>query len=299
MSLSKSPATRPSHFERNIDPTRVRRVSELGVQSASLAFESSGEGEPVLLIQGVGAVGHAWQPQVLGLEDHFRLVSFDHRGIGSSSAGDEPLSIELLAQDSLALCDHLGFERFHVVGHSMGGLIAQALALSVPERVRSLGLLCTFPDGGDGARLKPGMLGPVLRSRIGTRRLRRQAFLELVYPKEFLNGLDREAFAEEQAELFGRDLADQPPVINRQLSAMSRFDARSRLAELSSIPTLILAGEFDLIAPLGSARALAAAIPGARLVELAGAGHALPIQFAAIVNDLLGQHFRQAGERSA
>jgi pimeloyl-ACP methyl ester carboxylesterase len=278
---------------------RIRRVSELGVQSARIAFESSGAGEPVLLIQGVGAVGHAWEPQVLELEAHFRLVSFDHRGIGASSAGDEPLSIELMAQDALALCDHLGFDRFHVVGHSMGGLIAQALALAVPERVRSLALLCTFPDGPDGARLKPGMLGPVLRSRIGTRRLRRQAFLELVYPKQFLESLDREAFAEAQAELFGRDLADQPPVINRQLSVMSRFDARSRLGALGSIPTLILAGQYDLIAPPASARALGAALPSARLVELAGAGHALPIQFAAIVNDLLGQHFRQAGTRSA
>lgn len=270
-------------------------MSEFAAQSASIAFESSGAGEPVLLIQGVGARGHAWQPQVLGLQAHFQLVSFDHRGIGASSSGSEPLSIELMARDSLALCDHLGFERFHVVGHSMGGLIAQALALANPERVQSLGLLCTFPDGGDGARLKPGMLGPVLRSRIGTRRLRRQAFLELVFPKEFLESLDREAFADEQSELFGRDLADQPPVINRQLTAMSRFDARSRLAALGAIPTLVLAGEFDLIAPLASGRALAAAIPGARLVELAGAGHALPIQFAGIVNDLLGQHFQQAG----
>lgn len=266
-------------------------MNELGVQSANIAFESSGEGEPVLLIQGVGAVGHAWQPQVLGLEAHFRLLSFDHRGIGGSSLGSEPLSIERMAEDALALCDHLGFERFHVVGHSMGGLVAQALALLVPARVRSLALLCTFPDGADGSRLKPGMLGPVLRSRIGTRRLRRQAFLELVYPKEFLDSLDREAFAEEQAELFGRDLADQPPIINRQLSAMSRFDARSRLGELAAIPTLVLAGEFDLIAPVTSARVLAAAVPGARLVELAGAGHALPIQFADPVNDLLGQHF--------
>jgi aminoacrylate hydrolase len=271
-------------------------MGELAVGSGSIAFECEGDGEAVLLIQGAGAPGRAWKPQVLGLRSAYRVVSFDNRGVGQSSPLCEPLSIELMARDALALAEHLGIDRFHLVGHSMGGLIAQALALHVPERLRSLALLCSFAHGAEGSRLKPGMLAPVLRSRIGTRRLRRQAFLELVFPKAFLDARDREVFAEEQSELFGHDLADQPAIIQRQLEAMSRFDMRPRLAELHAIPTLVLAGELDLIAPPSSARALVAVLSRARFLELPGAGHALPIQLSDDVNTLLAQHF--AGART-
>jgi pimeloyl-ACP methyl ester carboxylesterase len=117
----------------------------------------------VLLVPGVGVVGEGWRPQLDGLADRYALVAFDNRGIGGSAILDGVLSIEAMAADALALADHAGFERFHLAGHSMGGLVAQHVALEAPQRVHSLALLCSLSRGGQGVRLTPGMLLAALR----------------------------------------------------------------------------------------------------------------------------------------
>jgi 3-oxoadipate enol-lactonase len=127
--------------------------------------------------------------------------------------------------------------------------------------------------------------------------MRRHAFVEMVMPREYLATVDREALCSGLGAMFGRDLADQPPIVMRQLRAMARFDVSHRLEGLSGIPTLVLSAEHDLIAPAKYGRALAAALPGSRYVEIAGAGHAVTIQCAAQVNDALLQHL--GGSRTA
>ena len=112
---------------------------------ARLHYDRAGSGPPLLLVQGVGVIGRGWQPQVDGLRDRFTVITFDNRGIGASTAGTGPLSIEVMARDALAITDAEGLTRFHLAGHSMGGVIAQQIALAAPERVISLALLCTFP----------------------------------------------------------------------------------------------------------------------------------------------------------
>src|SRR5688500_16018153 len=109
-----------------------------------LSYQSRGEGPAVVLVQGVGVPGCGWDPQVDGLCGRVRCVSFDHRGAGASGPLPEPLSIAHLVDDTLALMDHLDIARAPLVGHSMGGLIAQDVALKARERVASLSLLCTF-----------------------------------------------------------------------------------------------------------------------------------------------------------
>jgi pimeloyl-ACP methyl ester carboxylesterase len=128
------------------------------------------------------------------------------------------------------------------------------------------------------------------RTRIGTRRMRRRAFLRLVLSPESANATDPDALAEQLAPLFGHDLADQPPVVDHQLKAMRAYDATSRLGELAGVPTLVVNAEHDPIAPPRSGRKLAGGIPGARYVEISGASHGVPIQFPERINSLLLDH---------
>lgn len=269
-------------------------MPQIQLQRSHLSYQISGQGPDVLLIQGVGVIGQGWRPQIEALQDRYRLAAFDNRGIGDSPLGDGPLTIEAMAGDALALMDALGLQRAHVVGHSMGGVIAQQLALRAPQRVRSLALLCTFARGRDGARLPPRLLAQSLWAYVRGRAARRQAFLELVTPEAVLRRGDPAALARELGELFGRDLADQPSVVLKQLRALARSDLSGQLGPLASIPTLVVSAAEDRIARPAYGRALAAAIPAARYVEIPGAGHAAPIHHAAHINQLLAQHFAAA-----
>lgn len=263
---------------------------------ARLAYQVSGTGPAVLLVQGAGVCGTGWEPQVEALKDRYTVVTFDNRGFGSSSMSTPQLTIEDMAGDTLALADALGFERFHLVGHSMGGLIAQEAALRAPARILSLALLCTFAHGRQAARLSPALLLTSLRMRIGPRAARRRAFLSLVMPASYLRQVDDAALAARLEALFGYDLASQPAFVLQQVRAMARFDCADRLSALGGIPTLVTSATEDRIARPVYGRELAAMIPGSRYVEIAEAGHAVTIQRADVVNDLLVRHLTGASE---
>lgn len=190
-----------------------------------LACAAEGSGPPVLLIQGVGLHGGGWRPQVDGLAARHCCASFDNRGMGRSLWTGASLSAGQMVADAQAVMDALGWESAHVVGHSLGGLVAQALALTARRRVRSLSLLCTFARGSDATRLSARMLWVGMRTRLGTRRARRRAFLELVMPPQARAASDPDTLAESLAPLFGHDLADHPPVVMKQLAAMRAYDA--------------------------------------------------------------------------
>ena len=168
------------------------------------------------------------------------------------------------------------------------------MALRVPARVKSLAFLCTFARGKDGSKVTMAMLATALRMRIGTRAMRRNAFLELIMPQRHLQQIDRVALAAELHPLFGHDLAEQPSIVMKQLGAMSKYNAGPQLARLASIPTLVISAAEDRIAPPATGRALAAAIPGSKYLEIVAAGHGVPIYRAAEVNEILAEHFTQA-----
>src|SRR6185503_4034510 len=215
-------------------------MPSLARPEVDLHYELTGCGPPVLFIQGVGVVGEGWRPQVTGLKHNFRTLIFDNRGIGQSLPCRGPISIEAMAVDARALLDAVGWESAHVVGHSMGGVIAQQLALDCPTRVRSLSLLCTFARGKDGGRLTPATLWMGLRTRLGSRRMRRRAFLQMLMPEEYLRTANEDELASRIGRLVGRDLSEQPPILLQQLRALGRHDSSPRLAELASIPSLLI-----------------------------------------------------------
>lgn len=264
---------------------------------AEIAYTISGDGPTVLCIQGVGVIGDGWRPQVDALDRRFQVITFDNRGLGGSSAPAGPLSLDSMVADAVAILNQERITRCHVLGHSMGGLIAQHVALAAPDRVASLALLCTFANGADATSFSWPMMVHGLRSRLGTRAMRRQGMVRMIMPPEHLRGVDRVALATQLGQLFGRDLADSPPIIMRQLRAMSASSAAPRLRELSGIPTLVVSGAHDPIAPPRLGRAIAEAVGGSRFVEFAHASHALPIQCANAVNALLLDHFSAANRR--
>ena len=249
----------------------------------SLSYDLAGKGEPVLFIQGIGVAGDGWRPQVDELAERWQTLRYDNRGLGRSVPCGGPISVEVMAQDALALMDAAGWESAHVVGHSMGGVIAQQLALDAPARVRSLALICTFARGADAARLTPRLFWLSLRTRIGSRRMRRRAFLEMLWPKSELREVSTDALASRIGALVGRDLADNPPILFQQFRALARHDVFSRLGELT-LPVLVINAEHDPIARPDSGRQLAAAIPRAEFELFPAASHGVTIQHAAEIN---------------
>ncbi|MCP3139669.1 alpha/beta fold hydrolase [Pyxidicoccus xibeiensis] len=267
-------------------------------RGCNLSWLVEGDGAPVVLIQGSGVGANGWRPQLSALAPRFQCLCFDNRAYGRSVPSAEPLSLDLMAEDVLALMDAQGWRSAHLVGHSMGGLIAQYVAHRAKERVRSLALLCTFADGKAPSRLTPWLIGVGLRTRIGTRRMRQRAFMEMVLTEDELAAVDTGAMAQRLGALFDRDLAESPPILMQQVRAMARADARPFLSQLAGIPTLVASAEHDRIATPKSGRELAQGLPDARYVELKGTAHAMTIVRDTEVNALLLEHLEQA-ERSS
>jgi pimeloyl-ACP methyl ester carboxylesterase len=284
-----------AHESRTVEYRGCRLAYDVRGPTGPTGIEDSGRTGrelPVLLIQGVGVHGDGWTPQTDALAERFRCITFDNRGMGRSQPAGGPITVEQMAEDAIAILDAERVGAVHVVGHSLGGLVALRLALDTRPRVRSLALLCTFADGRSAAPLTFRMMWLGTRTKIGTRRMRRRGFLRLVMPADALTGTDTDALAARLAPVFGHDLADQPPVANAQLAAMRKYSAAPRLGELAGLPTLVLGGAHDPIAPPRVSAALANGIPGARHVAFPDASHGLPIQHADRVNALLLEHLR-------
>ena len=269
----------------------------LDANGARLNYCVTGTGPAVLLLQGAGVVSEGWRPQIDVLHEQFTVITPDNRGFGGSTRGTDPLTIETMAADALAIVDALKIDAFHLAGHSMGGLIAQQIALERPSRVLSLALMCTFAHGGQAASMSLPMILTAIRMRLGTRAMRRRAFMQLVMPEAYLAGVDQAALAQRLQPLFGYDLASQPSFVMQQVRAMSRFDARRRLSELSRIPVIIVSASEDRIARPKYGRELDELIGTSRYVEIRNAGHGVTIQCADRINELLLAHFdaSQAG----
>ncbi len=272
--------------------SEIRSIVHKGCK---IAYRVRGSGPPVLFIQGINTHGDGWNPQVDGLAGRHTCLTLDNRGTGESERGSDPVSVEQMATDAAAVMDAAGWQSAHVVGHSLGGPVGLQLALTARSRVRSLALLCSFADGKRVGPLSWRLIWAGARMQLGTRGMKRRAFLELVVPPGTSG--DRDALAAELAPLFGHDLAEPLPVVNDQMKAMRAFNVTARLGELNGLPTLVASGEFDPLAPPKLGRDVAAKIPGARYVNLDGASHGVVLTEPLRMNTLLAEHFAAAEGR--
>jgi pimeloyl-ACP methyl ester carboxylesterase len=239
------------------------------VNGIDLHYVEAGSGEPLLLIMGLGGDHQAWGFQFRAFAERHRVIAFDNRGAGQSSAPDEPYTIRGMADDARGLLDALGVGRVHVVGVSMGGMIAQELALAQPERVASLHLGCTL------ARSDPYLRSVLrvwrdLRARLPQESVVRTIALWLLAPATFA---ERPDFAEMvvQAAL-ANPFPQSTAGFLRQSEAVMGHDTLDRLAALRP-PTLVTVGEDDILVPPRFSREVSAAIPGSALHVVAAAGH--------------------------
>lgn len=253
----------------------------------NLYYEIQGNGEPFILIQGLSGNTSSWYAQVPNFKKYFKTITFDNRDIGRSSKAEYPYSISDMADDTAGLMDKLGIKKAHILGISMGGMIAQELCLRHPDKVDRLLLSCTM------AQMK-------------------SFSVSFVHPWNFIvhNDPDGKALisyvitmvmthkfqqnAEAIAALIKRKLSNpypqNPNAFSRQANALSSHNALSRLNNITN-STLIIVGDQDILTPSWSAKEVAAAIPGAKLEIIPGGGHCLfweiPDRFNRTVIDFL------------
>jgi pimeloyl-ACP methyl ester carboxylesterase len=250
-------------------------------------YEEHGSGEPLLLIMGWAGNAATWKPQIPGLAERYRVIAFDNRGVGRTEAPDEPYSIRQMADDAVGLLDALQVPSAHVFGISMGGMIAQELALAYPERVGALVLGCTSSGGSraaGSARLKDEIADFQQLSETG--------LPDLQWFSEFLKRLfTDEALARSESNLqdFVLSLIRFPPTphgMRNQSLAIAAHDAYDRLPQIRH-PTLVITGDEDsLIHPENSAL-LADRIPNAELRVFHGLKHAFHLERPDLVNSLI------------
>jgi pimeloyl-ACP methyl ester carboxylesterase len=250
-------------------------------------------GEPVVLIMGWGGDHTAWAFQLQALAESYRVIAPDNRGAGQSDQPDAPYSIAGMADDVATLLAQLGVERAHVCGASMGGMIAQELALAHPERVASLVLVGTYGRADAKRRLVLDLWKSMVELHVPAElRIKKRLIWTLGDAT-----MEQEDLIEAMWRFYLRDDAPMDDkVFVRQAEACMAHDALERLGEIA-VPTLVVCGEGDILTPPHMARQLADRIKGARLVLLPNAGHLVAAELAPRFNRLVSR-FLAEQERS-
>lgn len=249
----------------------------IAVGDVNIYWESHGRGKPLLLISGVSGGTWTWEESVDAWSRHFRVIVLDNMGAGRSSMPDRPYEIAEMADHAAAVLKTAEEERTFVVGLSMGGMIAQELALSYPGRISALVLGCTHCGGSK--RIPPAP--EVIRRFADNEGLSPESIIDknltlLVTPAFLSRGSDAlKRYRERQL-----NAPLQPDfALQRQLEAISRFDACDRLGSIQ-IPTLILTADSDQLVPAENGRLLAKYIRGAELTPFTNTGHLIYLERA-------------------
>jgi 3-oxoadipate enol-lactonase len=235
-------------------------------QGAKIYWDESGDGEPLLLIMGLGYPSCAWHRTRPVLEKRYRTIAFDNRGVGRSEMPAGPYPIALMASDAAAVLDAAGVDSSHIFGTSMGGMIAQEFALQYPQRVRSLILGCTAPGGPRAVRAEPAAMQMLMARGNMTREQAERAAQPFIYHLGTPQNL-----IEEDLEI-RRPWFPHADAYMAQLQGILAWKAYSRLSQISA-PTLVIHGESDRLVPAGNGKLIAETIPGAKLVILSNASH--------------------------
>lgn len=235
----------------------------------ALDYERSGEGPPLLAIMGMGGTALHWgEPFLEPLRERFEVIVYDHRGVGASTPLEGPITIRELAEDAAGLLRALAIERAHVLGISMGGMVAQELVLAEPQLVDTLALGCTYCGGPGSSYGSPSREALYEAMSSGDReRALRAAFEMNLSPSALADPAMWERFlaiSDRRTVALG--------VITAQLMAAMRHDTSARLPGVST-PTLVLHGTLDRMIPVDNGRLIASLIPNAQLEVFEGVGH--------------------------
>jgi pimeloyl-ACP methyl ester carboxylesterase len=259
----------------------------IAVDGAQIAYRRIGRGRPLVVLNGFGATSADWDPSFIDqLASSNELILLNNRGIGGSIDDGQPFDIAKLAADAAHAIETLGVKRASVMGWSMGGFIAQALALNYANRVDKLVLLSTDPGGIDADLASPDVWSKLIDTS-GTPNEQARRLLFLLFPSDVAASVYRQfgdivvaARAQLSVEL-----------LNRQAEAMDAWHRNSVASQLRAIrvPVLIAAGTEDIVIPASNALKLVNAIPGAWLAQFPHGGHAFMAQYPQALADLINR----------
>ena len=251
------------------------------VNDIQLYYEVHGEKNRdwMVLIAGLGFDISAWQFQVPEFAKEYKVLVFDNRDVGRSDKPDTPYSIKMMADDTVGLMDQLGVKKAHIVGSSMGGFIAQEIAINYPERVRSLTLVSASP-----------YYTMYLTPADVIKELKEKGMDELVAKLNLFLGVTDNFLRNDELVKMAIDMMLNQPypqpleAYTRQYKACREFDARDRLHKIR-VPTIVLVGNQDVALPPSYSKELAEKIPDAKLMVLDGGGHGFNFEIPEKFND--------------
>jgi pimeloyl-ACP methyl ester carboxylesterase len=262
----------------------MESIPTVAVDGAQLVYRRIGKGRPLLVLNGFGATSADWDPSFIDrLACCSELILLNNRGIGGSTDDGQSFDIAKLADDAARVIETLDFERASVVGWSMGGFIAQTLALTYPERVDKLILLST--DAGADADVASPAVWSQLLDTTGTPHEQARRLLFLLFPNDVAESFYRQfgdIIAAARAQL-------SVELLNRQAAAMNAWHRNVVANQLREIrvPVLIGTGTEDIVIPASNASKLVNAIPGAWLAQFPHGGHAFMAQYPRALADLI------------
>lgn len=260
-------------------------MPDIDIGRGILHYEEQGTGFPVLLVSGLNGLASPWQPVATSLAAHFRVISHDHLGLGGSGPRSGPCSVDEIAADVVALMDRLDIPRAHLVGHSLGGAVVQAVAADHPDRVARSVIYASWP-GRDSYFDRVMSARRDVLTEMGVEHFLRTGPIG-IYPPRWIRDNDqmlRQALPDLLANFVGT------AVMLQRIDACLNHERRDTLARIRA-PTLVLAVEDDVSTPVHCSEQLAAGIPRARLQTLPYGGHnahvVVPDQIAACLRDFL------------
>jgi len=269
-------------------------LTTVAVNGAQIVYRRVGKGRPLLVLNGFGATSADWDPSFIDrLASSNELILLNDRGIGGSTDDGQSFNIEKLADDTAHIIESLGIERASVIGWSMGGFIAQALAVKYADRVDKLVLLST-DSGGIQADLASPDVWSQLLDLSGTPKEQAWRLLFLLFPKDVAESFYRE-FGDIVAATRAQLSVD---LLNRQAAAMDAWHRNSVSSQLRQlcVPALIATGMEDIVIPASNALKLVNRIPGAWLAQFPHGGHGFMAQYpralADFINCFLATHHR-------
>jgi pimeloyl-ACP methyl ester carboxylesterase len=260
------------------------------VGDINIYYEMLGQGEPLLLIMGLNANLLSWGPTLPArLAERYQVILFDNRGAGRTDQPDGPYTMEQMADDATGLLDALDIPSAHVFGGSMGGMIAQHVALNHADKVRKLILGCTMCGGSHAVSATPEVLAYLMPDPTLNAYEAAWRGVPICYTPEFI---DANKPLIEETLLAACEYPTRPAAYEAQLGAvMASHDTYDRLPQIAA-PTLVLTGNHDVLIPPENSRILAERIPNAQLHEIDGAGHVFSISHPdaslAAITDFLG-----------
>jgi|WetSurMetagenome_2_1015567.scaffolds.fasta_scaffold139410_2 3-oxoadipate enol-lactonase len=250
------------------------------INGINLDYAVTGQGVPLVMLMGLGSGKRGWMFQTGLLKKYFKLITFDNRGVGNSDKPEGPYSIRMMAEDTIGLMDYLHIDKAHILGISLGGMIAQELAINYPQRVNKLVLGCTFCTHDDTSGDQPEWTKAVESGLQGN--------LNPMFERLFNKRINRVIFGSVMKRALKKSGAAGVAGMAGQYQASLKHDTAGRLSQVKS-PTLVIGGTSDRVMKPGSFKVISDFIPQSKLVIMENGSHLLFVETRARFNkEVLG-----------